>query len=684
MFENSDHIDSSLSTLGNASNCLGNNSVNPLQTDWTGFNSHRLLALAGETLINTWQNQTNPIQALVYTPGDILNIVTTVNQAIDATKDTLTGLLKNPQIDQIMGVSFGANYKQSFTDNLLNNLAKNDFYKAPNIVLISDQTFNGAYATQNNIIYLSQEFVANNLNNLGEIKGVLLEEFGHYIDAKINVQDSPGDEGDIFSRLVQGQSISNDELLSLKSENDGKLITVNGQEIFIEQNTFQSAISSSPVGAGFTKNNGGWTNNNDYPRMLADVNGDGKVDIVGFGASSVFVSLSNGNGTFQNTISSSPVGAGFTKNNGGWTNNNDYPRMLADVNADGKADIVGFAASSVFVSLSNGNGTFQNAISSSPPGAGFTQNNGGWTNNNDYPRMLADVNGDKKADIVGFAANQVLTSFGVTSVAPPVYNPPNRLSQLLNKSTPLTIQEIQESRSLIGQRPDSERGNLYSQLQYKTPYFNQRDNGYKDIADVMCNVTTLANCLTSLGVQNPNSSKQFEDVLEDRLRNDPNKYPSSNGTNARYWWSNLSKLAESFGVRSSGTKSLQGFSSSDTKFFQDFVRNNWESGLRQGKAVMAGVYTTQPGHIIRVVGVDWQRGGLVIDDPYGRAQDTAGSDYKRNNYNRSGISDTRNTSSRTNVNTQEGQDEAGNGKQNFWSWSYCAEVFGNTWYLILG
>ena len=624
MFENSDHIDSSLSTLGNASNCLGNNSVNPLQTDWTGFNSHRLLALAGETLINTWQNQTNPIQALVYTPGDILNIVTTVNQAIDATKDTLTGLLKNPQIDQIMGVSFGANYKQSFTDNLLNNLAKNDFYKAPNIVLISDQTFNGAYATQNNIIYLSQEFVANNLNNLGEIKGVLLEEFGHYIDAKINVQDSPGDEGDIFSRLVQGQSISNDELLSLKSENDGKLITVNGQEIFIEQNTFQSAISSSPVGAG------------------------------------------------------------FTKNNGGWTNNNDYPRMLADVNADGKADIVGFAASSVFVSLSNGNGTFQNAISSSPVGAGFTKNNGGWTNNNDYPRMLADVNGDKKADIVGFAANQVLTSFGVTSVAPPVYNPPNRLSQLLNKSTPLTIQEIQESRSLIGQRPDSERGNLYSQLQYKTPYFNQRDNGYKDIADVMCNVTTLANCLTSLGVQNPNSSKQFEDVLEDRLRNDPNKYPSSNGTNARYWWSNLSKLAESFGVRSSGTKSLQGFSSSDTKFFQDFVRNNWESGLRQGKAVMAGVYTTQPGHIIRVVGVDWQRGGLVIDDPYGRAQDTAGSDYKRNNYNRSGISDTRNTSSRTNVNTQEGQDEAGNGKQNFWSWSYCAEVFGNTWYLILG
>ncbi|MDZ8222184.1 glycoside hydrolase family 19 protein, partial [Nostoc sp. ChiVER01] len=62
------------------------------------------------------------------------------------------------------------------------------------------------------------------------------------------------------------------------------------------------------------------------------------------------------------------------------------------------------------VSLSNGNGTFQNAISSSPAEAGFTQNNGGWTNNNDYPRMLADINGDKKADIVGFGASSVFVS----------------------------------------------------------------------------------------------------------------------------------------------------------------------------------------------------------------------------------------------------------------------------------
>ncbi|BAY73647.1 VCBS repeat-containing protein [Nostoc linckia NIES-25] len=328
-------------------------------------------------------------------------IIDTVIQSIYATKDILVGLSSNSKIDEIMGIAFGESYQKDLAIKILADLEEKDFINTPGIKIISGQTFNGAYAKEKNTIYLSEEFVADNLGNVGAVTGVLLEEFGHYFDGQINVKDAAGDEGDIFSRLVQEQSISGGELLSLKVEDDSKFITVDGQEILVEQNTFQNQISSSP---GFTKNNGGWTTSDDYPRMLADVNGDGRADIVGFGASSVFVSLSNGNGTFQNSISSSP---GFTKNNGGWTNNNDYPRMLADVNGDGRADIVGFGASSVFVSLSNGNGTFQNSISSSP---GFTKNNGGWTNNNDYPRMLADVNGDGRADIVGFGASSVFVS----------------------------------------------------------------------------------------------------------------------------------------------------------------------------------------------------------------------------------------------------------------------------------
>jgi murein DD-endopeptidase MepM/ murein hydrolase activator NlpD len=121
--------------------------------------------------------------------------------------------------------------------------------------------------------------------------------------------------------------------------------------------------------------------------MLADVNGDGKADVVGFGNDHVFTALSNGNGTFQDTIISF---TGFTKNQGGWTNFNDYPRMLADVNGDRKADLVAFGNDNVFVALNNGNGTFQPPVSSSPSGVGFTKNKGGWSTFNDYPRLIGN------------------------------------------------------------------------------------------------------------------------------------------------------------------------------------------------------------------------------------------------------------------------------------------------------
>jgi hypothetical protein len=265
----------------------------------------------------------------------------------------------------------------------------------------------------------------------------------------------------------------------------------------------------------------------------------------------------------------------------------------------------------------------------------------------------------------------------------PISSPtPDRLNQLGSKSS-LTIDEIKEYRQLVTQRPESDRAGLYRTLQYKVPYFNQRDNasteGGQRIGDVMCNVTTLASCLTALGIKNPNSSKQFEDALEDILRANPLTYPSSPGINARYIWNNLSKLAQNLGVASSGTQYMQGFSSTNTAFFQNFVRDNWEPALKQGKAIMAGVNTTQPGHIVKVIDIDWNRGGIVVDDPYGQAQNSSLNDYKRFNY--TGI---QNTTSRGSVNTQQGQNENGIGNDNFWSWSYCAEVFGDTWYLRLG
>jgi hypothetical protein len=149
--------------------------------------------------------------------------------------------------------------------------------------------------------------------------------------------------------------------------------------------------------AAFGVGAGGWSSDNTYPRELADVNGDGRADIVGFGQAGVYVSLATAGGHFaMPTFELAAFGTGA----GGWTSQDLYPRKLADVNADGMADIVGFGQAGVHVSLATGGGHF------AAPTLGihdFGVAAGGWTSDNTYPRGLADVNADGTADIVGFS-----------------------------------------------------------------------------------------------------------------------------------------------------------------------------------------------------------------------------------------------------------------------------------------
>ena len=108
------------------------------------------------------------------------------------------------------------------------------------------------------------------------------------------------------------------------------------------------------VVGNFGYNAGGWRVEK-HPRFLADLTGDGRADIVGFGNAGVWVSRNNGNGTFQ---APTLVVANFGYNAGGWRVEK-HPRFLADLTGDGRADIVGFGNAGVWVSLNNGNGTFQ-------------------------------------------------------------------------------------------------------------------------------------------------------------------------------------------------------------------------------------------------------------------------------------------------------------------------------------
>jgi hypothetical protein len=131
-----------------------------------------------------------------------------------------------------------------------------------------------------------------------------------------------------------------------------------------------------------------------HPRFLADVTGDGRADVVGFGNAGVYIARSKGDGTFQPV---QRVIDNFGYNAGGWRVEK-HPRFLADVTGDGRADVVGFGNAGVYIALSNGDGTFQpvrRVIDN------FGAEAGGWQVER-HPRFLADITGDGRADIIGF------------------------------------------------------------------------------------------------------------------------------------------------------------------------------------------------------------------------------------------------------------------------------------------
>ena len=125
--------------------------------------------------------------------------------------------------------------------------------------------------------------------------------------------------------------------------------------------------------------------------LSADINGDGVPDLV-FGDLSnneVWVLLGSGDGTFG-TAPDYDLFALYPPNNIGFG-----PAIAADFNGDGKTDLAVFeyeinqGPGEIAVGLGNGNGSFQAPISSAVPAA--------------IPLVLGDFNGDGKMDFAGWS-----------------------------------------------------------------------------------------------------------------------------------------------------------------------------------------------------------------------------------------------------------------------------------------
>lgn len=188
--------------------------------------------------INEDQDIAYNTESLMNDFGELPNVVrlnTQVEYALELVKEQLSSFANQANFEMTMQQAFGDKIEVAA---LKTAWLTGEFRIIPEIEIrpaVEINGANGAYAAATNTIYLSQELLERNANNPDAVAAVLLEEVGHAVDRVLNESDSAGDEGDIFARLVQGETLTKEEVQQLKTENDLATVELDGQAVEIEQ-----------------------------------------------------------------------------------------------------------------------------------------------------------------------------------------------------------------------------------------------------------------------------------------------------------------------------------------------------------------------------------------------------------------------------------------------------------------
>ena len=134
-----------------------------------------------------------------------------------------------------------------------------NFESLPPIVLLPDEDVGGvwgAYAASKDTIYLNEDWLLTATEE--DIIAVLTEELGAFLDDQLNMVDTQGDEGALFSAELLGVELSDAEVTAIQAEDDSVQITIDGltidaeasfapSDLVLSQSSFQENIAAAQL-----------------------------------------------------------------------------------------------------------------------------------------------------------------------------------------------------------------------------------------------------------------------------------------------------------------------------------------------------------------------------------------------------------------------------------------------------
>ncbi|ADV68671.1 C39 family peptidase [Deinococcus maricopensis] len=158
-------------------------------------------------------------------------------------------------------------------------------------------------------------------------------------------------------------------------------------------------------------------------------------------------------------------------------------------------------------------------------------------------------------------------------------------------------------------------------LQTKIKYRNQRNND-NDAADGMCNLTSLAMALETVGIGKP-SKLPDQSKIPPALKLTQKKFDDMQPEDYLEWVRRVNR----YGPRTSekGIANTAIYMGAEHKRLYSGIikRQEWEGKIRKHLGRGEGVFFSVDGHIVRLQGMNDK--GLIVDDPYGKIKLYKGS-----------------------------------------------------------